>query len=80
MTHADIEVAVRKALENIAPEISAAQLRPDVPLRDQVDIDSMDFLRFVIEVHTRLGVEIPESDYPRLATLADAVAYVESRM
>jgi acyl carrier protein len=49
---------------------------PDVPFRDQLDLDSMDYLNFVIALHAALGVEIPEADYPKLATLEACVDYL----
>jgi acyl carrier protein len=57
-----------------------APLDADAPLRNQVDLDSMDFLRFVVELHKRLGVEIPEADYSRLASLRDITAYAAVRL
>ena len=68
--------AVLRALRRVAPEADPAALDPDVPLRDQLDIDSMDFLNFLIGIHRELGVEIPEVDYPRLATLDRILAYL----
>ena len=55
-------------------------LRHDVAIRDQVDIDSLDALRFFVELHRRLGVDIPERDYPKLASVDDAVAYLQPRV
>ena len=52
-------------------------LRDDVLLRDQVDLDSMDWLNFLLGIDKRLHVEIPEADYASLRTLADVVDYVE---
>ena len=76
MTRAEIQNIVIQALVSIAPETGSTTLKPDVPLRDQVDLDSMDFLRFVMELHRRFGLEIPEADYPKLATLAGIVDYL----
>jgi acyl carrier protein len=67
------------ALSEIAPEADLAALRGDVALRDQLDLDSMDFLNFLVAVHQRTAVEIPESDYGKLATLNALVAYVGAR-
>lgn len=67
------------ALTRIAPEVDAATLRGNEPLRQQVDIDSMDFLNLIIELHRDLGVEIPESDYAELTTLDDMVKYLSAR-
>jgi acyl carrier protein len=76
MTSDEIREAVLGALCDVAPETDPATLRPDVDLRDQLDIDSMDFLNFVIGIHQRVNVDIPESDYPRLQTLDQVVDYV----
>lgn len=65
-------------LLKIAPEVDAAEIKPDVDLRDQLDIDSMDHLNFVIAMAKQFGLEIPEKDYPQLTTLDDCVAYVQS--
>ena len=79
-TRDDIRQIVLDALTRIAPEASPASIAPNVGLRDQLDIDSMDFLNFVLAVHERLGVDIPEADYPRLYTLDDAVRYLDERL
>ena len=79
MTRADIRDAVMRALEHVAPEIDPQTLRDDVPLRQQAELDSMDFLRFVIGLHELTGVEVPEADYQRLRTVADAVDYIAGR-
>jgi acyl carrier protein len=71
--------AVLETLRRIAPEVSAQSLQHDVPLRDQVDLDSMDWLNFLIALHRKLGVDIPESDYARLVTLDDLVAYLGAK-
>jgi acyl carrier protein len=80
MTRAEIEAAVVTALSEVAPEVEPGALKADAPLRDQVDLDSFDYLNFIIALHKSLGVEVPESDYPRLATLAGAVDYLEQRV
>ena len=79
MTRDEIRNAVLDVLGAIAPEGDFARLKPDRPLRDQLDIDSYDFLNVMIQLHDRLGVEIPEADYPKLATLDTAVDYLCTR-
>ena len=79
MTDDEIRSAVLQALSEVAPEADPAELEPDVPLRDQLDIDSMDFLNFVIALDKELGVAVPETDYPKLATLDGCVAYLAAR-
>ena len=76
MSPDEIRAAVLRALTEVAPEADPATLRPDVGLRDQLDIDSMDFLNFVIAIHEELQVDIPEADYGRLQTLDDLVDYL----
>jgi acyl carrier protein len=77
-TPAEIRAAVLSVLGEIAPEADAARVDPRESLRRQLDLDSMDFLNFVIGLHKRLGVEIPESDYSRLASIDGAVAYLSA--
>ena len=59
-----------------APEADPATLDGGEDMREALDLDSMDFLNFVIALHKRSGVEIPESDYSKLFTLDGAVAYL----
>ena len=76
----DIRGEVLSVLTAIAPEVDADEITDDELLRDQVDLDSMDWLNFLIGIHKRLHVEIPESDYASLRTLADVVRYVDERL
>jgi acyl carrier protein len=78
VTRDEIRAQVLRALGDIAPEADLAQLKPDVGIRAQLDLDSMDVLNFVVALHTALGVEIPETDYTRLATLDGCVEYLAS--
>jgi acyl carrier protein len=80
VTESEIRARVLEALGEVAPEADLAQLAPRADLREELEIDSMDFLNFVIGVHRRTGVEVPEADYPRLATLDAAVAYLAARL
>ncbi len=66
-------------LRRIAPEVEPDAIEPARPLRDQVDLDSMDWLNFLQGLHGALGVDIPERDYAKLVTLDDLVAYVGAR-
>jgi acyl carrier protein len=59
--------------------MDAATLAPDADIREALDIDSMDFRNFVTALHKKLGIDIPERDYPRLVTLAGAVAYLKAK-
>jgi acyl carrier protein len=76
VTADDIKKAIVAALTSVAPEIDPASIRPGVNFRDQLDLDSMDFLNFVLALHDRLGVDIPERDYPQLSTFDGALAYL----
>ena len=76
-TQDDIRGEILSVLTAIAPEVEADDIRDDVLLRDQVDLDSMDWLNFLIGIHKRLHVDIPESDYASLRTLTDVVRFVQ---
>ena len=80
MTRDEIQAAVIGALTGVAPEIDPSRMQPDEPFRDAYDLDSMDFLNFVIGVHTRLAVDVPEADYGKMATLNGAVEYLATRL
>ena len=67
-------------LRRIAPEVEAGTLQHDVPLREQVDLDSMDWLGFLVGLHRQLGVDIPETDYAKLVTLDDLLEYLAARV
>lgn len=71
---------VFRVLTDIAPEIEPEDVAPDTDLREELDLDSMDFLNFVIALHEELEVDIPETDYPRLATMAGCVAYLRRKL
>jgi acyl carrier protein len=74
-----VRATVLRVLGEIAPEVELGAVRGDVPLREQLDLDSMDVLNFVVGLHAALGVDIPEADYGKLATLDACVAYLERR-
>ncbi|MGE0357774.1 MAG: acyl carrier protein [Burkholderiales bacterium] len=80
MSPDDLRPRVLAELLKIAPELDEGELRPGEPLRDQVDLDSMDWLNFLIALHARFGVEIPESDYAGLDTLERICAYLAARI
>ncbi len=75
----DVRGEILSVLTTIAPEVEADDIADDALLRDQVDLDSMDWLNFLVGVHKRLNVDIAESDYASLRTLSDVVRYVEAR-
>ncbi len=80
MTRDAIRGAVVKALTSVAPEIDPSSLEADRPFRQEFDLDSMDFLNFVIALHAALGVNVPEADYPKVASLNAAVEYLATRL
>jgi acyl carrier protein len=80
MNEADIRAVALETLLAIAPEVEADELRGDKPLRNQVDLDSMDWLNFLLGLHKALKVEIPEADYAKLVSLDDVVAYLAAKV
>lgn len=80
MTDAEIKDAVVRTLAKIAPEARGQALASSVNLREQLDLDSMDALNFVIALHEELGVDIPETDYAKLTTLDGIVAYLAAHL
>jgi len=80
MNREDIRSTVITSLKTIAPEADPAALAPSADLRDALDIDSMDFLRFVVSLHERLHVDIPERDYAKIRTLGTCVSYLEAKL
>jgi acyl carrier protein len=75
----EIEALVRAKLAEVAPELEGEAIDADASFRDQFDLDSMDFLNFIIAMHEALGIEIPERDYPRLYTLRGWIDYLSRR-
>lgn len=76
----EIRALAIATLKAIAPEVETEELRGDRPLRKQVDLDSMDWLNFLLGLNRKFGVEIPEADYLKLVTLDDVVAYLAARV
>jgi acyl carrier protein len=80
MNDDDIRSGVIECIRRIAPEVEPGALASGRPLRDQVDLDSMDWLNVIVGFHERFGVDIPEADYARLVSLDAIVAYLAGRM
>jgi acyl carrier protein len=80
MSEEEIRKVVLEALGEVVPEADVGALEGGADLRDQLDVDSMDLLNFVIGMHERLQVDIPEADYAALATLDGCVAYLKSKL
>ncbi len=80
MTQDELRKVVLATLLSIAPEVEVDELRADKPLRNQVDLDSMDWLNFLLGLHEKLAVDIPEADYAKLVTLNDVLSYLGARV
>ena len=80
MNEPEIKARVLEIIKSIAPELEEGELRADRPLRDQIDLDSMDWLNVLIAVHEKLHVDIPEADYGKLVTLDKLVAYLRDKL
>jgi acyl carrier protein len=76
----ELKSQVLEVMTTIAPELEPGELRADKPLRNQVDLDSMDWLNFLVALHERLKVDIPEADYAKLVTLDDLLAYLKKKI
>jgi acyl carrier protein len=79
MNSAQVRATIAQVLATIAPEVDLAALDSQAPLRDQIDLDSMDFLNMIVGLHQRLQIDIPESDYARLVSLDDLIAYLAAK-
>jgi acyl carrier protein len=80
MNEGQVRETVLRVLSGIAPEVDLDSVDPAGDLREQMDIDSVDFLNFAIGLHRDLGVEIPDADVAKLATLNGCVAYLVAKM
>jgi acyl carrier protein len=80
MTAAEINKAVLEILADIAPDEDLSNLKDEVPFREQLEMDRMDFLDIVMELRKRYRIQIPEEDYSELASMASTVKYLEPRM
>ncbi|MFA4944656.1 MAG: acyl carrier protein [Lentisphaeria bacterium] len=80
MTREQIGQAIVEIIQDILPDENFAKLNPEEKLRDQIGLDSMDFLDIVMELRKRYGVEVPEADYPQLATLNSCIHYLEPKL
>jgi acyl carrier protein len=80
MTPDEIRAAVLRAVASVAPEADLATLAGNADVREQLDLDSVDFLNVLVAIHDAVGVDIPEVDYPKLSTLDACVAYLAARV
>lgn len=76
MTKEECKQVVLDIISEIAPDEDLSNVKPDVRLRDQLDLDSMDFLDIVMELRKQHSIEVPEDDYPKLATLDSCAEYL----
>ncbi len=80
MTDEEVKALLLRELRKIAPEAEVDEIEPAADLRQQIDLDSMDILNFMVAIHAATGVDIPEADYPKLTTLREAIGYLRGRM
>lgn len=80
MTHEEIRTAFVEALTGVAPDIAPEDVSDNDHIQEDLGLDSMDVLNLVTALHKRFGVNIPEQDYPQIATLALAAAYLASKL
>jgi acyl carrier protein len=80
MNKDEIRGVVLRELQRIAPEADVGALGPDTDFREELDVDSMDFLQFVTGLHAALGVSVPEADYRRITTVRGCSDYVAEKL
>ena len=76
----EIRTMILAVIHEIVPDEDLSNLKPDVRIRDQIEMDSMDFLDIMMELRKRYGIKVPEEDYMKLSTLDGSVAYLEPLM
>jgi acyl carrier protein len=76
----EIRAMILEVIHEIVPDEDLSNLKPDVRIRDQIEMDSMDFLDIIMELRKRYGITVPEDDYIKLSTLDGCVAYLEPLM
>ena len=80
MTEEEVTLAVKDIIQTVAPDEDLSQLDAEIRLREQIDLDSMDFLDIVMELRKLYGVQVPEEEYKELATLAGCVRYLHPKL
>jgi acyl carrier protein len=80
VTRDELRQTVLGVLKEIAPEADLSRLAPDAPIRDQLDVDSIDFMRFLIALNEKLHVDVPEADYPKVASVNGLLGYLGDRL
>ncbi|MDR2735232.1 MAG: acyl carrier protein [Puniceicoccales bacterium] len=79
MTKEEIKGIVKNIIAEIAPDEDISHIKNDVPLRDQLDLDSMDFLDIVMELRKKHNIDVPEADYKQLESLDSCADYLLSK-
>ena len=77
MTRDEVRQVIISIIKDIAPDEDVSSIKDDVVLREQIDLDSMDFLDIVMELRKRFHIEVPESDYQELASMASCIQYLQ---
>lgn len=80
MTEEEVRSVVIEIIEDVAPDEDLSEIDDNKALRDQIELDSMDFLDIVMELRKRYSVEVPEAEYPELNSLASCVAYLTPKL
>ena len=80
MTDPELTAVIVRGLREVAPESDPAALRPGQPIREALDLDSFDFLNFLVGLHRTLGIEVPEADYAQLTTIDRVRTYLRARL
>jgi len=80
MDNKSIQLCVTDAICDVAPELTAEMINLAADIRDEYDIDSMDFLNVIASIKRSTGISIPELDYPKLDTVSHAVSYLEEKL
>lgn len=79
MANDDAKARVLEVLAEVAPETRSLELDPGQSFRDQIDLDSVDYLRYVLGLEEKFGLKVPEVDYPKLSSLNGSLSYLESK-
>ena len=79
MTEEEIKTTIFQLLKNIAPDTEPEKLKPDENIRQTLDIDSFDYLQFIIALDEKLGIKTPEADYGKINTLAGLISYISTQ-
>jgi acyl carrier protein len=75
-TEAELRENILKALTDVAPDLLGTEIKDEDPIRESYDLDSADYLHFIVRIHELLGVDIPEKDYPKVNTVSSAMKYL----